>query len=161
MKILGIDPGFARTGYGLIQDKPLKFLSCGIINLQEKNINKRFFQLGEQYKKLLADTKPDIVAIEKVYFARNAKTAIDVAQARGILVFLTLQNKIPLAEYTPIQVKQATTNYGLADKKAVAKMVVKILKIDPIKKFDDISDALAIAITARAYNRSISGRDTN
>ncbi len=148
MKILGIDPGSARVGFGLITDHPLKMLDSGVIDLKEKNINKRFLQLADQFEKLLNKTKPDLVAIEKIFFARNVKTAIDVAQARGVFVYLTLKNKIALAEYGPMQIKQTITNYGLADKKAVIKMVAVMLKIEPIKGFDDISDALAIAITA-------------
>ena len=153
MKILGIDPGSSRTGYGLITDRPLKLLASGVIDLKEKNLNKKLLKLADGYQKILGDLKPDLVAIEKIFFARNAKTAMEVAQARGVLVYLTVKNKIALTEFTPMQVKQAITNYGLADKKAVTKMVAAILKIEPLKGFDDISDAVAIAITACNLSR--------
>lgn len=161
MKILGIDPGSSRTGFGLITDHPLQLLKSGVIDLKEKDINKKIFYLASYYEELLTNLKPDLVAIEKIFFTKNTKTAIEVAQARGALVFLTLKNKIRLVEYGPMQVKQTITNYGLADKKAVAKMVAAVLKIDQLKGFDDISDAVAIAITA-AHNKSYSqGVDTS
>ena len=148
MKILGIDPGSSRTGYGLITDKPLKLVASGVINLKEKDPNKKIIKLAAEYEAVLKKFKPDLSAIETLFFSRNVKTAIEVSQARGVLVYLTLKNKVALIEYGPMQIKQTIANYGLADKKAVAKMVSAILKIAPIKGFDDISDAIAIAITA-------------
>ena len=148
MKILGVDPGSSRTGYVLITDRPLKLVASVIIDLKEKSLNQKILKLANQYEKILTELRPDLVAIEKIFFAKNTKTAIEVAQARGVLIYLTVKNKIGCTEYTPMQVKQSITNYGLADKKAVIKMVAAILKIEPIKGFDDISDAIAIAITA-------------
>ena len=153
MITLGIDPGTSRIGYGLINSgNNLKLIDCGLIEIFDKSISK-FSSLADRFEKLIKKTNPDLVALEKIYFARNQKTAIEVAQARGILILLTLQNKIRLIEYGPVEIKQAVTGYGLADKKSVAKMVSRILKIDKIKGPDDISDAVAIAITAAVrYN---------
>lgn len=153
MTILGIDPGSSRTGYGCITDHPLRFQTAGVIDFKEKDPNKKILILADRYQKLLDTLQPDIVAIEKIFFSRNVKTAIEVAQARGALILLTLKNKIALVEFGPTQVKQAVTNYGLADKKAVAKMVAAILKIDLSRAIDDTTDALAIAITAAHTNQ--------
>lgn len=152
MKILGIDPGLARTGYGFIEKKTrLNFLEAGAIDLKEKNVNNYLFSLGNQYEKLLVKLQPNIVALEKIYFSRNTKTALQVAHARGIISFLTLKKNIPLFEYSPTQIKQTVTGYGFSDKKAVAKMVNLNLNLNQLKGFDDISDALAVAITAAAH----------
>lgn len=147
MKILGIDPGTSRIGYGLINDRPLKMIAYGVIETSEKT-NKKFLTLGEKVEKLIDELKPDAAAIEKIYFAKNQKTAIEVAQARGIMIFLLLKKRIPVAEYGPQEIKSAVTSYGLADKKAVARMVSKILNVEKLKGYDDASDALAVAITA-------------
>ena len=147
MKILGIDPGTARIGYGLITDRPLKLLTYGVIETSEKT-NKKFLTLAVKVRKLIERLKPDAAAIEKIYFAKNQKTAIEVAQARGIIMFLLLEKQIPVAEYGPQEIKSAVTNYGLADKKAVAKLVGKMLNVERLKGYDDASDALAVAITA-------------
>lgn len=146
MKILGIDPGTSRIGYGLITDRPLKLLDYGVIEIKEKT-NKKFLLLAEEFKKIVDEFKPDIAAMEKIFFAKNQKTAIEVAQARGIMMFILLEKKIPVSEYGPQEVKRAVTNYGLADKKGVAKLVGKMLGIS-LTGHDDASDALAIAITA-------------
>lgn len=148
MKILGVDPGSSRVGYGLINDRPLSLIASGVIDIKEKNPNQKIIKLAAKYEDVLEKFKPDLVAIEKLFFSRNVKTGLEVSQARGVLVYLTLKSKVALTEYGPMQVKQTITNYGLADKKAVAKMVSIILKIPPIKGLDDISDAIAIAITA-------------
>lgn len=145
MKILGVDPGTSRIGYGLINDRPLELLDYGVLEISEKT-SKKFLLLAEKFEKLILEAKPDGAVIEKIYFAKNQKTAIEVAQARGILLFLLLKNKIPVKEYGPQEIKNAVTGYGLADKKAVAKIVSKLLKAE-LKGYDDASDALAIAIT--------------
>ncbi len=154
MKILGIDPGTSRVGYGLIESGgSLKFLRHGVIEAKEKTLTEKISNLILQMRRLLDETKPDLAAIEKIYFARNQKTAIDVAQARGALLSLFLENKIPIVEYSPNEVKSQVAGYGLADKKGVAKMVKAILRISDLPGYDDASDALAIAITAANYRR--------
>lgn len=152
MKILGIDPGTSRIGYGLINDRPLKLIDYGVIEIKDKT-NKKFLMLSEKLGELINKFKPDAASVEKIYFAKNQKTAIEVAQARGIIILSLLNKKIPIYEYTPQEVKLAVTNYGLADKKAVAKLVKQLLGIKELKGYDDASDALAIAITAANYQR--------
>ena len=147
MKILGVDPGTNRIGYGLITDRPLKMIDYGVLEIKDSS-RKKFLTLAERFTKLLDKLKPDLAAVEKIYFAKNQKTAMEVAQARGIIIYLLLKKKIAIAEYGPQEVKSAVTGYGLADKKAVAKLTAKILQIDQLRGHDDASDALAIAITA-------------
>lgn len=149
MKILGVDPGSVRTGYGLIIDRPrLQLVTKGVITSQKRQLAEKIITIAHGYQQLLERYRPDVVAIEKIYFYKNVKTALEVAQARGALVLVTAQQDIPLREYTPLQIKQTVTNYGRADKRAVAKMVVALLGIQPLRGLDDESDALAIAITA-------------
>lgn len=149
-KILGIDPGTTRIGYGLINanGSDLQYLSSGLIEITSTDREKRLLELADGYDALLKKEKPDLVSLEKLYFVKNIKTGMDVAQARGVLLLLTRQNRIPLVEYTPSEVKLNVAGSGNADKMAVAKMVKLILKIDEIKGPDDVSDAVAIAIVA-------------
>ena len=154
MKILGIDPGTSRIGYGFISDRPLKLIDYGVIEIKDKT-NKKFLTLSENLEKLINKFQPDAAAVEKIYFAKNQKTAIEVAQARAIILLSLLKNKIPVYEYTPQEIKLSVTNYGLADKKAVAKLVKLLLGINELKGYDDASDALAIAITAANYQKIV------
>lgn len=149
MKIIGIDPGSVRVGYGLIEKENgnLKFIKAGLLKIFSKDKNQRLIELEKSFSQLLKKEKPDLAILEKLYFMKNMKTALEVAQSRGILTLMLIKYKIPLLEYTPLEIKQAVTGYGLADKKSVAKMVAKILKIEKISKYDDVSDALAAAIT--------------
>lgn len=147
MKVLGIDPGSTRVGYALIDSQSLKPLLFGLLEITTKNKHQKLKELGAAFQKLLNKTKPDTVAIEKIFFSNNQKTAIDVAESRGALKLLILQKNIKMFEYTPQEIKIAVTNYGSSDKKSVALMVSRILSIPAIKGPDDISDALAIAIT--------------
>jgi len=147
MKILGIDPGTSRIGFGFISDQPLTLITYGTIEIKEKS-NKKFLLLSERMDELIEELRPNAAAIEKIYFVKNQKTAIEVAQARGIIMLSILKKGIPVSEYGPQEIKRSVTNYGLADKKSVAKLVGKLLNINDLKGYDDASDALAIAITA-------------
>jgi len=149
MKILGVDPGSTRVGYGIIKKESgdLKFIAAGLLKIFSKDKNQRLLELEKSFSQLLKKEKPDLAILEKLYFMRNLKTALEVAQSRGVLTLIITKYKIPLLEYTPLEIKLAVTGYGMADKKAVAKMVAKILKINKISKYDDVSDALAAAIT--------------
>lgn len=153
MKILGIDPGTSRIGYGLIETDSMKLLDYGVIEAKEKTIPEKISTVFKKMTKLLGDFKPDFAGVEKLYFAKNQKTALDVAQTRGVIISLLLERNIPFGEYSPNEVKVQVTGYGLADKKGVAKMVKAILKISDLKGYDDASDALAIAITAADNKR--------
>jgi len=154
MKILGIDPGTSRIGFGLIEtDGGLKLIHYGTIEAKEKELTGKMANANSQFRKLLAEFNPEFAAIEKIYFAKNQKTALGVAQARGALLSILLENGIPIAEFSPTEVKSQVAGYGLADKKGVAKMVRAILKLTELPGYDDASDALAIAIVAANHHR--------
>ena len=151
--ILGLDPGFADTGFGLLQkDKNgLQFIDAGSIQTsRDKKFAERLVIIYKEIKKLIKKYKPDIIGIEKLYFARNVKTALDVAQARGVVILASEEYNIDIVEFSPVQVKQAVTSHGGANKKQVGLMVKTILKLKEVPQPDDAADALAIAIiTAR------------
>lgn len=150
MKILGIDPGSTRIGYGLIDKKgsDLKFLKAGLLKISAKNKNQRLLDLEKSFSRLLEKEKPELIALEKLYFVKNQKTALEVGQSRGVLVLLISKNKIPLIEISPSEAKMMVSGDGRASKKAVAKMVGYCLKIDTTGQIDDTTDALALAIAA-------------
>ena len=147
--IMGIDPGLAATGYALIKKagNQLTKLDYGCVKTRAGlNMDKRLKQIYQAIKKIIKKGQPDIIAIEKLFFCRNVKTALQVGQAQGVLFLAVSQSKTLLQEFTPLQVKQAVTGYGQADKQQVQKMVKVILNLKQIPKPDDAADALAIAI---------------
>ena len=150
--IFGIDPGIADTGYGAIKVKSNGQLEClgyGSIKTKANTpLPDRLAILNKDLKKLLKKHKPNLVAIEQLFFCNNAKTALIVGQARGVALLTAQQEKISIVEFTPLQVKQAVTAYGQAGKAQVQKMVKLILNLKEIPKPDDAADALAIAICA-------------
>ena len=149
MKILGIDPGYARVGYGIIEKKPKSFdvLEYGCITTSAgTEFCDRLCQISEDLELLLDKHKPDHVAIENLFYFKNKKTVITVAQARGVLMLVPRRNQIPVFEYTPLQIKQAVTGYGKAEKSQVTAMVKSILKLAGPIKLDDTADALAVGI---------------
>ncbi|MBI2034507.1 MAG: crossover junction endodeoxyribonuclease RuvC [Candidatus Levybacteria bacterium] len=150
MKILGIDPGIGRTGWGTIQVQSSKFKvqSYGCIETsKELPLEKRIQEIYESLSRIIKEEKPDEVAVEELFFNTNAKTALIVGQARGVILLAAAQEKLPVAVYTPLQVKIALTGYGRAEKMQVAQMVMRQLHLEKKPKYDDISDALAIALT--------------
>ena len=158
MKILGLDPGTSRIGYGLIDaGRSLTLIDYGVLEITSGSEPEKIFRLGEQLGKLLEAFKPAAAGVEKLYFAKNQKTALAVAQARGVIIYALMGKKIPLFEFRPGDIKKTVTNYGLSDKQAVAKMVKKILRLEAIAGHDDASDALAIAITT-AFQMSARGK---
>ncbi len=149
MKILGIDPGYAIVGYGVVEYKNTSFTTLdygAIITHKDTDFNKRLLEIYNEYIDILKRHKPDAVAVEKLFFTNNQKTAIDVAQARGLILLGAQQMNIPCFEYTPLQVKQAVVGYGRAEKAQVMDMTKRLLKLDKVPKPDDTADALAIAI---------------
>jgi len=148
---LGIDPGIATTGYGLVrltQDGELVAVSFGIISTpKDSSPPARLEILFDQLKALLKKHKPDTAAVEKLFFQSNVKTALSVGQARGVIMLCLQKAGIEPFEYTPNEVKQAVAGYGGADKRQVQDMVRALLQLDSIPKPDDAADALAIAIT--------------
>ena len=149
MKILGIDPGTATTGFGLIDKTGTKLtkLDAGVISTPKSEpMEQRLKMLFDDLTDLVKTHKPKYIAVEKLFFTNNITTAMTVSQARGVVLLVAAQQGIELAEYTPLQVKMSVTGYGQANKKQVQEMVKKILKLSSIPKPDDAADALAIAI---------------
>ena len=154
MVILGLDPGTATTGYGVIRVLGNRFqmLEYGIISTPAKNpMEKRLEMIYDNLQELLQKWQPDQAAVEELFFNQNITTAITVGQARGVLLLCCAQNNVPLAEYTPLQVKQALVGYGRADKKQIQQMVKMFLNLAEFPNPDDAADALAIAI-CHAHN---------
>ncbi len=149
MIILGIDPGFARTGYGIIEEKNknLRVLDYGCLSTPAGLIfEKRLEKIHAGLEKLIKKFKPDVCAVEKIFFCKNTKTAIDVGQARGVVILTAAEKNLEIREFTPLQVKQSLTGYGKAEKQQIQKMVKIILNLNEIPKPDDAADALALAI---------------
>ncbi len=149
MKILGIDPGYAIVGYGLLDYNRNRFtvLSYGsIITKAGDDFSQRLKVIYDDYTEILETYKPDVISIEKLFFSRNVTTAIDVAQARGLILLGAAQHNIPIYEYTPMQAKQALVGYGGADKHQMQEMTRQILHLKSVPKPDDTADALAMAI---------------
>ncbi|MCX5726620.1 MAG: crossover junction endodeoxyribonuclease RuvC [Candidatus Saganbacteria bacterium] len=149
MLTLGIDPGIATTGFGLIKesDAKLNLIDYGIITTEPSSqTEKRLSKLYRELKNLINEYKPQCVAIEKLFFGVNAKSAMAVGQARGIILLSSAEMRVPVFEYTPIEVKIAVAGYGKAGKIDVQKMVKALLSMDRVPKPDDAADALAIAI---------------
>ena len=158
MIILGVDPGTATTGYGVIDanNGDVKLIDYGVIQTRPKQpLEDRLEQLFDELSKIIAQYSPAEIAVEELFFSSNAKTAIAVGQARGVILLAAKKAGVPLSEYTPNQVKNGICGYGGADKKQVQKMVQMILKLVETPQPDDAADALAIAIchsSARKYN---------
>lgn len=150
MIILGIDPGSTRIGYGIISDnKKLALIDYGTIEIGRKKTDLLILEASKKLEVLIKKHKPELVGIEKLYFVKNIKTGIEVAQTRGALILEIAKHNIPIKEFSPSEIKLAVTGYGLADKKAVAKMVAILLGLGKnyLKGHDDATDALAVAIT--------------
>ncbi|PIR06207.1 crossover junction endodeoxyribonuclease RuvC [Candidatus Jorgensenbacteria bacterium CG03_land_8_20_14_0_80_38_39] len=156
MIILGIDPGSVRIGYGAIRQEKnqLFYLKSGLLNFPSHPAEQRLLAVQKSFKKLLREIRPDLIGLEKIYFVKNQKTGLEVAQSRGIIIAAILEQKIPFIEMTPPEIKKALTGDGRADKKGVAKMVSFFLHLNKnqIPKIDDITDALAIAISSSYKN---------
>jgi crossover junction endodeoxyribonuclease RuvC len=156
--ILGIDPGIADTGFGVIQKDERGKLICldyGSIKTKAKNeLADRLEIINLEIAKIIKKYKPQLISVEELFFCNNVKTALVVGQARGVILLTAKQNKVPVVEFTPLQVKQAVSSYGQASKLQVQRMVKLILNLEELPKPDDAADALAIAICA-SNSRSI------
>ncbi len=150
MLVIGIDPGIAITGYGLILDNEqgqIQHCASGIIRTSAgESIEKRLLSLYKDFKQLLLLHRPESAGVEKLFFQHNVKTAMAVGEARGIILLVLAEMDIPLLEYTPNEVKQSITGYGAAEKKQIQLMIKALLNLPEIPKPDDAADALAIAI---------------
>lgn len=161
MRILGIDPGYAIVGYGIVDCVGISFsvVGCGAITTAaDIPFPKRLEDIYSDMLSVIDKYKPDCLAIERLYFNTNTTTAIDVAQARGVILLAAQQRGLAVNEYTPLQVKQAVTGYGRAEKHQVMEMVKSILHLKAVPKPDDTADALALAVCHGHYSGSAYSR---
>ena len=161
MLALGIDPGTATCGYGFVEYKGSRLIphEYGAITTSPKaRMQDRLMTLYDELDGLIKKYKPDVMGVEQLFFNRNVTTAIPVGQARGVVLLAAAKNNLELVERTPLQVKQAVTGYGKADKKQVIYMVTKLLHLPKPPSPDDVADALAVAIcTSYMMNSQIRG----
>ena len=149
--IIGIDPGIADTGFGVVEvdGQSLKCLEYGSIKTRAGvKFVRRLYKLHTELDNLIKKYSPNLISVEELFFYNNAKTAMIVGQARGVVLLTIEQNKVPFIEFTPLQIKQAVSSFGGADKKQVQRMVKLILNLKEIPTPDDAADALAAAICA-------------
>ncbi|MBE6827456.1 MAG: crossover junction endodeoxyribonuclease RuvC [Ruminococcaceae bacterium] len=164
MIILGIDPGYAIVGWGVIRYESNRFqvIDYGAITTEAGTpFVERLSSIYNGLNDIFERYKPEAMAIEKLFYNTNAKTVIDVAQARGVTVLAAHQNNAKIFEYTPLQVKQSVVGYGRAEKKQVQEMVRVILRLEKIPKPDDTADALAMAVCHAHSSGSVMGRLNN
>ena len=160
MIILGIDPGIATVGFGIIKAQSAKqsLVRCGVIRTKAgQRLSLRLAQIYSDMTELIDTFQPDAIAVEELFFNTNTTTAIAVAQGRGVILLAGEKKSVPLFEYTPLQVKQTVTGYGRAEKRQVMEMVRRLLGMDKVPQPDDAADALAVAIChARAASSLLS-----
>lgn len=150
MRIIGIDPGTGILGFGIIEADKGKsvMVDAGVIRTPVKQADDiRLETIYDELTGIVKDTKPEVMAVEKLFFAQNVTTAMTVAQARGVVLLVGRQADLTIYEYTPLQIKQALTGYGRAEKQQIQEMVRVMLKLKEVPKPDDCADALAAAIT--------------
>ncbi len=155
MKILGIDPGMAIVGYSVVEydgNTPVLLHSGSVQTSKDKKEPARLLEIWEDMNVIIDKYKPDVCAIEKLFFFRNQTTVMPVAHARGVILAVLEKYNVPVFEYTPMEVKQVLTGYGRADKKEVEQMVKLSLGVDKLPKLDDTVDSIAIAI---CHTRSV------
>ena len=157
MRIIGIDPGTGILGFGVIEVNAkgkAALVDAGVIRTPVKHPDaERLLIIYDELKQIIEELKPSIIAVEKLFFAQNVTTAMTVAQARGVVLLLGQQNNLELHEYTPLQIKQALTGYGRAEKSQIQEMVRVILGLKESPKPDDCADALAAAICHNMTSR--------
>ena len=149
MKILGIDPGYAILGYGVIEKKGNRFVPCGfgaVTTEPKEEMTDRLKNIYNSLMDIIAEYEPDVASIEELFFNTNSKTALLVGQARGVAILACANSGLKIYEYTPLQIKQALVGYGRAEKEQVQAMVKTILNLKDIPKPDDTADALACAV---------------
>ena len=158
MKIIGIDPGYERVGIAVLEknktDRKENVLYSNCFKTNAKlSLDERIFLIGKEIEKVIKEFSPEVMAIEKLFFENNAKTAMGVSEARGAIVFVAKSLGLKVLQYTPLQIKSAVTGYGKADKSAVHMMVHKLVTLPKTVKQDDEIDAVAVAITGFATER--------
>jgi crossover junction endodeoxyribonuclease RuvC len=156
VRIIGIDPGTGILGFGVVDtaNGKSKLVTAGVITTPPHTpLDERLEEIFDGLTDIIAETKPDVMSVEKLFFARNVTTAMSVASARGVAILTGRKARLPIAEYTPMQIKQSLTGYGKADKKQVQEMVRMQLGLKEVPKPDDAADALAAAITHQMMER--------
>lgn len=153
MRILGIDPGTGIMGFGVIDSgRQPKMIDAGVIRTKVHQPEpERLVIIYDALQEIVKLNKPEVVSVEKLFFAKNVTTAMSVAQARGVVLLVAQQHGLPIFEYTPMQIKLSLTGYGKADKKQMQEMVKILLKLKEVPKPDDCADALAAALTYAAH----------
>ena len=149
MLVLGIDPGYAIVGFGLVESNGFhqRLVRCGAINTPSGvRLSARLLQIASDLEQLITQFQPDVLAIEELFFNNNVTTGIGVAQARGVIIMTAEKMGLPIHDYNPSQVKQAVTGYGKAEKHQVMEMTKRLLHLDSVPKPDDAADAVAIAL---------------
>lgn len=155
LTVLGVDPGIGRVGYGIVTacSGSLKLESYGVIETHKgKNVGARLRRIYKELRAIIARCRPDRIAIEKVFFAKNTSTAMVVGEARGVILLAAEEHGVPVAEFIPSVVKQSITGYGNADKAQVQRMIKALFRLRTIPRPDDAADAVAIAICGTATN---------
>jgi len=157
MIILGIDPGYERLGVAVLEKKKgkeeLLFSDC-IKTPSKIPFHERLFIIGKELEKVINQWKPDVTAVEKLFFTTNQKTAMQVSEVRGLIIYLAMLHKSKVCEFTPLEIKTAVVGYGKAEKRQVEHMVKTILKLEEKKRYDDETDAIACALTCSAVIRA-------
>lgn len=156
MRIIGIDPGTGILGFGVVEviAGKTKLVTAGVITTPAHTpLDERLEEIFDGLTMIIAETNPDVMSVEKLFFAKNVTTAMSVASARGVAILTGRKARLVISEYTPMQIKQSLTGYGKADKKQVQEMVRLHLNLKEIPKPDDAADALAAAITHQMMNR--------
>ena len=156
-RIIGIDPGYDRLGIAIIEGpvgrEQLLYSTC-VTTSKKQTFPERLAQLGKTVEQLLKEYRPNVLAIEKLFFTRNQRTAMAVSETRGVLLYLATLAGLTISEFTPQQIKKTVTGQGNADKQQVAQLVTRLIKLPPTintKRLDDEIDAIAIALTANAH----------
>lgn len=155
--ILGIDPGLAAVGYGVIKQtgQKIEALDYGVVKTKkQEDFAQRLLEINQALKKVIKKHKPKCVGVEELFFCKNVKTALKVGQAKGVILLTASQEKVKVMEFTPLQIKETVSGYGKADKQQVQKMVQILLNLKTMPRPDHAADALAAAITCSRYEKS-------
>lgn len=156
-RILGIDPGTAITGWGVLElsGGTKRVIAYGVVRTKANtDMPQRLWKLHEELGELIVEFKPQVASVEDLFYFKNAKTVISVGQARGVAILTSVKKGLEVFEYTPLQIKQAITGYGRADKKQMQEMVKVLLNLEEVPKPDDAADALAAAYTHSVFEES-------
>jgi len=163
MKVLGIDPGFGRMGWAIVEGNRSRqnLVECGCLETSPTDsLNVRLEEIFDQISELVDKHHPDAAAVEELYFFKNAKTVMGVGQARGVILVALVKKKVAAFNYTPLQIKRCIAGYGQADKKQMQMMVKSQLKLKAVPKSDDAADAMAAALTHFFINSQLRTRST-